>query len=338
MQRYVQSRMTRSLRDARPAVPRPLPRRHRGRSWPRVVSSLLLVGALAAALLDTAPLLIGRAPGAPDLGTLLAAPHGIGVWLDARRTSPPAALPGTRLAVAAGGQSWPVTPADLALMLRPVPAGSHGRDKADVVDRAAVAAYVGRRAAALDRPGRDATVRYDGGVARFYQGRDGQVVDREAATERLVAALRGRNPRVMTTITWPLVSGPTVTNAEARRLADQLRRTLRTTVVWLPRRHWAIPPARIAAALTVERVPTRADMRLVARLDPTAIAARLPGSWRLAYVPAQAATVAVRGGRMVRVPAVTGRYPNYAALAAEMLRSPPGRAVYHLPITSYDAR
>jgi len=344
MQRYVQSRMTRSLRDARPAVPRPLPRRNRGPAWPRAVSSLLLVAlvaALAAALLDTAPLLTGRSPGALDLSALL--PMRVRVRLGLAAPGP-AAASGPRLTIVAGDRSWPLTAADLASMR---PRGTavyrgHGNALASAaapaVDRAAVATYVRRRAGALDRAGRDAGVLYDGGVARVYRGLDGQVVDRAAATDRLVAALRQAGASGTATVTWPLVSGLTVTNGEARRMADELKRTLRTTVVWLPGRHWAITPAQIAAALTLERVRTGTTARLVARLDSAAIAARLPGSERLARGAARGPAVVVRAGRLVGTPAVAGRYPNYAALADEMLRSPPGRAVYHLPISVDQSR
>ncbi len=328
MQRYVQSRMPRSFRAARPAVPRPLPRRHPGRAWLRAVSSLLLVAVLAVALLDAAPLLTGRPPVALDLPALLAARLTIGYA--SHRPSPPAPTHGVRLTITAGDRSWFVAPADLAAMLPDTGAGQ--RVTTRHVDRAAIAAYVARLGAVIDRPGRDAAVLYDGGIVRVRRGRDGYVVDRVVARDQLAAALRrGRTA----TVAWPTVPGPTVSNREANWMADQLRRTLRTTVVWLPRRHWALTPRQIAAALTLKRVVTPTTAHLVARLDPAALAARLPGSAGLVATKGRAATIVARGGHLARTQAVVGRYPNYAALAAEMLRPPPGRAVYHLPIGAY---
>jgi hypothetical protein len=109
---------------------------------------------------------------------------------------------------------------------------------------------------------------------------------------------------------------------------------LRTTVVWLPQRHWAIPPAAIAAALTLQRIPAVTGAHLAPHLDPVALAAHLPGAAALAGNPPRNAAVIRRGARYVVIPAVEGHRPNYAALAAEMLASPcpPCRAVYHLPI------
>jgi len=325
MQRYVQSRVPRSFRAARPAVPRPLPRRHPGRSWLRAVSSLLLIAVLAAALLDIAPLLTGRPPVALDLPSLLAARLNIG--RSARRPLLANHTQGINLIIAAGDRSWPIAPADLAAMLPATKAGRH--TVARRVDRGAVAAYVARLSAVIDRPGRDATVLYDGGIVRVRRGQDGRVVDRAAARDQLVAALRGGRTA---TVAWPMVSGPTVSNREANRMADQLRRTLRTTVVWLPRRHWAITPRQIAAALTLGRVVTPTTARLVARLDLAALAARLPGSAGLVATQDQAVPPVARGRQSGLVPVVAARRPNYAALAAEMLRPPAGRAVYHLPI------
>src|SRR5207249_4928196 len=147
-----------------------------------------------------------------------------------------------------------------------------------------------------------------------------------------VAVARG----ISTTLALPIINGPTVSNAEAAAVAARLRPTLRTTVVWLPQRHWAIPPAAIAGALTLQRIPAITGARLVPRLDPAAIAAHLPGSSALAGNPPRNAAVVRRGARYVVIPAVAGHHPNYAALAAEMLASPcpPCRAVYHLPIAT----
>ncbi len=334
------ARLTRSFRDARPAVPRPLPRRRHGPVWPRVLSSLLLVAALAAALLAAAPLLTGRPSLALNLPSFLPAlfptETALGQAARVRSSSPAPSNPlrGAAFTISAGGHRWPIARTDLTTMLRPAsdPGAARLRAADRHVDRAAVAAYVARRAAALDRSGQDAVVLYDGGVVRMRDGRDGQVVDRATATDRLFTALRQGH---RATIVWPMVNGPTVTNEEARVLADKLRRTLRTTVVWLPMRHWALTPARIAAALTLRRVTTPTAARLVGRLDPAALAAGLPGSAQLATTPARDARIVTRGGRDVVIPAVEGRRPNYVALAAEMLRSPPGRAVYHLPLTSY---
>jgi len=334
------ARLTRSFRDARPAVPRPLPRRRHGPMWPRVLSSLLLVAALAAALLAAAPLLTGRPSLALNLPSFLPAffptETALGQTPRARASSPAPvdSLRGAAFTVSAGGHRWPITRADLAAMLRSASDPSAARLRAEDrhVARAAVAAYVARQAVTLDRPGRDAAVLYDGGVVRMRDGRDGRVVDRAMATDRLFIALR---QGTRATIVWPMVDGPTVTNEEARRMADKLRRTLRTTVVWLPMRHWALTPARIAAALALRRVTTPTAARLVGRLDPAALAAGLPGSAQLATIPARDARIIMTGGRAVVIPVVEGRRPNYVALAAEMLRSPLGRAVYHLPLTTY---
>jgi len=335
------ARLTRSFRDARPAVPRPLPRRRHGPVWPRVLSSLLLVAAFAAALLVTAPLLTGRPSLALKLPSLSAflpvlfpSRTALGQTPRARSSFPALSDPvrAAAFTISAGGHRWPIARTDLATMLRPASGLAAARLRAADrhVDRAAVAAYVAYQAVTLDRPGRDAAVLYDGGVVRVRDGRDGQVVDRATATNRLLTALRQGHSA---TIVWPMVDSPTVTNGEARAMADKLRHTLRTTVVWLPMRHWALTPARIAAALTLRRVTTPTAARLVAHLDPAALSAELPGSAQLATVTARDARIVVTGGRAVVIPAAEGRRPNYVALAAEMLRSPPGRAVYHLPLT-----
>ncbi len=334
------SRFTRSFRDARPAVPRPLPRRRHGPVWPRVLSSLLLIAALAAALLAAAPLLTGRPSLALNLPSFLPAffptETALGQAARARSSSPALSdlVRGAAFTVSAGGHRWPIARTDLATMLHPAfsPGAARLRAEDRHVDRAAVAAYVARQSATLDRPGQDAAVLYDGGVVRVRDGRDGQIVDRAAATDRLLTVLRQGN---RATIVWPMVDSPTVTNGEARAMADKLRRTLRTTVVWLPTRHWALMPSQIAAALTLRRVTTPTAARLVAHLDPAALAAGLPGSAQLATMPARDARIVTRGGRGVVIPAVEGRRPNYVALAAEMLRSPLSRAVYHLPLTVY---
>jgi len=337
------TRLARSFRDARPAVPRPLPRRRHGPVWPRVLSSLLLAAALAAALLAAAPLLTGRPSLALNLPSFSSFPWrlfptetALGQTPHARPSSPAPSGPwrGVAFTVSAGGHRWPIARTDLATMLRPAfnSGGARQRAAQRYVDRAAVAAYVAHQAVTLDRPGQDAVVLYADGIARVRDGRDGQVVDRATAVERLVTALRQEG---RATIMWLMVDGPTVTNGEARALADKLRRTLRTTVVWLPQRHWALTPSQIAAALTLRRVTTPTAARLVAHLDPAALAAGLPGSAQLAMNPARDARIVVTGGRHVVIPAVAGRRPNYVALAAEMLRSPPGRAVYHLPLTVY---
>jgi len=330
------ARLTRSFRDARPAVPRPLPRRRHGSVWPRVLSSLLLVAALAAALLAAAPLLTGRPSLSAFPPALFQSRTALGQAPRARSSSPALSDPvrAAAFTISAGGHRWPIARTDLATMLRPASGLGAARLRAADrhVDRAAVAAYVAHQSATLDRPGQDAAVLYDGGVVRVRDGRDGQVVDRATATNRLLTALRQGH---RATIVWPMVDSPTVTNGEARAMADKLRRTLRTTVVWLPMRHWALTPARIAAALTLRRVTTPTAARLVAHLDPAALSSELPGSVQLATIPARDARIVVTGGRAVVIPFVEGRRPNYVALAAEMLRSPPGRAVYHLPLISY---
>lgn len=309
-------------------MPRPLPRRRRGRPWLRVLSSLILLAALATLLLKAAPLLTtGRA--APLRFSLAS------LRPSAAIVSAPTSRPPTRqaqhiqLAITAGVHTWRLAPADLARMRATDPPGHP-----IAVDHAAVAAYVARQATAIDRPGRDAAVLYKGGIVRVIPGRDGQVVDRVAAVDRLSAALAHGQAA---SIAWPLVNGPTVTNAEALRVARQLRRTLRTTVVWLPQRHWAIPPVAIVAMVAMHRIAAPTGARLVASLDSAALAAHLPGSAPLTRTPARSAAVVNRQGRYVVIPAVKGSHANYAALAAEMLRSPtpPGRAVYHLPITFY---
>ena len=103
-------------------------------------------------------------------------------------------------------------------------------------------------------------------------------------------------------------------------MADKLWRTLRTTVVWLPTRHWALTPSQIAAALTLGRIATPTTARLVAHLDPAALATGLPGSAQLATTPARAARILVTGGRRVVIPAIAGQRPL---------------TVYHLPLTAY---
>ncbi len=244
-------------------------------------------------------------------------------------------LLGARITMTALGHSWTLTRADLAALLR-VDTIVRGRRVAyvDRVDHTAATAYVWPRVTALAQPGRDALLLIDGASVRVIAGRDGRVVDSGAAVAMLSAAVRlGRDA----TLALPVVNGPTVSNAEARAVAARLRLTLRTTVVWLPRRHWAIPAATIARALTIQRVPAIGGARLVPHLDVAAIAAALPGSAALVSNAPRKATVVRRGGRDVLVPAVQGHRPDYAALAAEMLASPtpPGRAVYHLPIAAY---
>lgn len=234
--------------------------------------------------------------------------------------------------IAAPGHSLLLSRADLAHMYRPVTAqqGVHVV-YADVVDRTAVTAYIFAHAPAFDRPGRDARVIFSGGHVRVVAGRDGRVVNRGAAVAALVAALERRTGG---SVTLPFVNGPTVMTAEATAVAARLQRTLRTTVVWLPQRHWAIAPAIIAAALALQRVPTADGARLVPHLDAAAIARALPDSTALAAALARNAAVVKRGNRYVVIPAAAGTRPNYAALAAEMVVAPPGRAVYHLPIAA----
>lgn len=233
--------------------------------------------------------------------------------------------------------------ADLARMLRVDRARvGHTVSFALHIDRSAVTAYVWPRAASLARPGVDAriAIAISGAAVTVMPGRDGRVVDAGAAVALLSAAIRrGGDVSVapvapVVSVVMPIVNGPTVTNEEAAVVAARLRRTLRPTVVWLPRRHWAIAPKAIAGALSLQRVPAITGARLVARLDAAAIAAQLPGSSALAWAPPRNAAVVKRGGRFVVIPAVSGTRPNYAALAAEMLASPtpPDRAVYHLPI------
>jgi vancomycin resistance protein YoaR len=232
----------------------------------------------------------------------------------------------------APGHTLTLTRADLARMYRPVTVRQGAQTVyADVADRTAITAYIFAHSPALDQPGRDARVLYAGGHVRVVLGRDGRVVDRGAAVAALVAALERRTNA---SVPLPFVNGPTVTAAEANRVAARLQRTLRTTVVWLPQRHWAIPPAAIAAALTLQRVPAVTGTRLVAHLDHAALARDLPGSAPLATTPARDAAVVKRGDRYVVIHAVAGHRPNYAALAAEMVAAPPGRAVYHLPIAT----
>jgi len=281
------------------------------------------------------------------LAAALAAGQPTTVWLPLRVTRPAVSTAAafreeTRLArrlatpviVAVGTRAWTLAPADIAALLRLMTA-RRGRDTvyADVVDYAAVADYVARQAAPLDRDGRDATVHYQGGVVRVIAGRDGSVIDRTAAVAALVTALSRADEA---TATWPTINGPTVSNAEAAATAARLRRILRTAVVWLPRRHWALTPASIAGALRLRRIPHVSGALLTPRLDTRSIAAALLGSRALASAAARDAAVITRGGRGVVVPAIAGHRPNYEALVAEMLAAPAGRAVYHLPIATYD--
>ncbi len=243
-----------------------------------------------------------------------------------------ARLLAARIVLVAPGHRWPLTRARLVKLLH-VTAMQRGGTViyADYVDRTAATGFVWPRAASLDRPGRDAVVTYRDGIVTLVPGRPGNVVDQGAAVAALIAAIeRGRDAEVR----LPFVNGPTVPDAEAAAVAARLRRTLRTTVVWLPGRHWAIAPAQIARALTLVRVPSIDGARLVARLDAAAIASYLPGSAALAAVAPRHATTIRRGGRIITVAARPGRRANYAALAAEMLAAPPGRAVYHLPLIS----
>lgn len=247
-----------------------------------------------------------------------------------------------RIRIGVPGHSWLLARADLARMLRVDRARvGHTVSFALHIDRSAVTAYVWPRAASLARPGVDAriAIAISGAAVTVMPGRDGRVVDAGAAVALLSAAIRrGGDVSVapVVFVVMPIVNGPTVTNEEAAAVAARLRRTLRPTVVWLPRRHWAIAPKAIAAALSLRRMPAITGARLVARLDVAAIAAQLPGSSALAWAPPRNAAVVKRGGRFVVIPAVSGTRPNYAALAAEMLASPtpPDRAVYHLPIAS----
>ena len=241
-------------------------------------------------------------------------------------------LLGTHITITALGHSWTLTRADLAALWRVDTAVHDGRvSYSDRVDHTAATAYVWPRVTALAQPGRDARLLIDGASVRVLAGRDGRVVDSGAAVALLAAAVsRGRD----ITLALPVVNGPTVTTAEASAVAARLRLTLRGTVVWLPTRHWMIPPATIARALTIQRVAAITGARLVPHLDASAIAAALPGSAALASNAPRKAAVVTRGGHTVHIPAVDGHRPDYAALVAEMLASPtpPGRAVYHLPI------
>lgn len=238
------------------------------------------------------------------------------------------------ITVTALGRQWVLSRDDVANMLR-VDTVQRGASVSFVerADRMAVTGYLWPRAASVAQPGRDARLVLDGHAVRVVAGRDGHVVDVGAAVAALSAALTHGGD---TTLPLPIVNGPTVSNAEAASVAARVLLTLRTTVVWLPQQHWAIPSAAIAKALTIQRVPAISGARLVPRLDIAAIAAQLPGADALAGSPPRNAAVVKQGARYVVIPGADGHVPDYAALAAEMLASPtpPGRAVYHLPIAT----
>jgi vancomycin resistance protein YoaR len=186
-------------------------------------------------------------------------------------------------------------------------------DPVVLVDDALLAATVKTLAADSDTPAVEPTVEVTGVSVSLNPGKNGTVLDQEAAAAALADAyLVSSDPVVL-----PVVeSTPTVPDDAAREALDVARRvvsgpfTVRVATVTA-----TIPAAALGEALAF----TAANGELVPSLDGDVLRAAVAPALASVETPGRDASFAIVGGRPVVVPAKVGRGVNADLLARDVL-------------------
>jgi vancomycin resistance protein YoaR len=186
------------------------------------------------------------------------------------------------IAFKAGGRSWPIAPAQIALRVDWAAAVRHGLDEgngaiplrglkrvqlrllgANVEPTASYEARtLDRRldsiARTVDVRGREAAIVMRNGQPIVVPGEAGRRLDREAATGTIVGALSGfeRSPVALPVVIDP----PAVTRDALATVAEQVRLALSAPVGFVYKGvHWSVAPAQIATFL---KLPTEGQRQL----------------------------------------------------------------------------
>jgi vancomycin resistance protein YoaR len=134
-----------------------------------------------------------------------------------------------------------------------------GTDVTPAVDvyEPALAQELARIAAKVDDPHRDAAIRLRGLKPRVVKGREGVVVDREAASQLIVQALAGFDRRP---VDLPIhIDRPSVRAADLAPVAAKVERAVSAPVrLTLGRTRWRIPRWRVAKLLVLPSDGARA--------------------------------------------------------------------------------
>jgi vancomycin resistance protein YoaR len=322
----------------------------RGRSTPaqRDYSALVrrgfkAVGATAGALL-IALLAVGLVFAGPDdriAAGVTVADLNVG-GLKAEQAEQKLAARARRLAAVpivfkAGGRSWPIAPAQIALRVDWAAAVRQGLDEgAGVIPLRGLKRVqlrllganvepgaifeertLDRRlrsiARTVDVHGREAAIVMRNGKPVVVPGEAGRKLDREAATRTIVSALSGfeRSPVALPVVIDP----PAVTRDALARVAEQVRLALSAPVRFVYKGvHWSVPPDQIATFLKLPQDGQRqlgiggpAARRYFANLGkavgrpPREVAFNLSSSGRATMIPS-------RKGRRLDVPTTQGAF------------------------------
>jgi vancomycin resistance protein YoaR len=186
------------------------------------------------------------------------------------------------IAFKAGGRTWPIAPAQIALRVDWAAAVRHGLDEGSGAiplrglkrvrlrllgaNVEPTASYEERTldrridsiARAVDVPGREAAIVMRNGQPVVVPGEAGRKLDREAATGTIVGALSGfeRSPVALPVV----IDRPAVTRDALAPVAEQVRLALSAPVRFVYKGvHWSVSPAQIATFL---KLPTDGQRQL----------------------------------------------------------------------------
>jgi vancomycin resistance protein YoaR len=176
------------------------------------------------------------------------------------------------IAFQAGGRSWPIAPAQIALQVDWTDAVRQGLDKGDgaiplrglkrvqlrllganvepgaTYEKRTLDRRLASIARTVDVHGREAAIVMRNGEPIVVPGEAGRKLDRAAATRTIVGALSGfeRSPVALPVV----VDRPAVTRDALAPVADQVRIALSAPVRFVYKGvHWSVPPAQIATFL-----------------------------------------------------------------------------------------